>query len=497
MSGRATLPLPFGDARYASLDEVRRAGMATSAPDAHPLGMLIDEDGRVTRQAVGYPGERHGPVIFGANGSGKSLRLLVPMLLNSTALRSFFVLDPTGELAAITAPHRAKFGPTYVINPFGLLATIPGYSDLRSCRCNPLRNLSPGHPSFNRRVGLVCEAIIAMDTKDPYWSGLARNLMAIGIMAEVDAATREGRPPLLSRVRDWLTDPRALADRLKDYARSNDRGLVNKCGPLLQEAKSIRDVISEAARQTEWLDDEEIAIDLAGGPDEPDFATMRDRPTTIYLILPAEMMVRQSKWLRLMVTQAITSLLAPRQPGQLSVTMILEEFYLLTKGGLSVIEDMMAFVRKFGIQFVPVLQDQNQLIDLFPKLWQTFLSNSGVIAHVGAPSDLTTSDWISRRAGETTALTASSSMQDNVSLGFDHHGKVRPQRSDGGGMSWSQTRVPFLPMHRLLDTPEGRVYLWRHGVANTILTEAPLCTVSMPHPLGLHKLARANPYFLR
>jgi type IV secretory pathway TraG/TraD family ATPase VirD4 len=53
---------------------------------------------------------------------------------------------------------------------------------------------------------------------------------------------------------------------------------------------------------------------------------------------------------------------------------VLEEYFLIASGGLKIIENCMAYVRGFGIQLMPVLQDLNQLQDLYPKRWQTFMS---------------------------------------------------------------------------------------------------------------------------
>jgi type IV secretion system protein VirD4 len=333
-----------------------------------------------------------------------------------------------------------------------------------------------------------------MEGTQPFFPRSARNLSSALIMCEAVDAKAEGRAPSLGRVRDLLTNPAGLPAVLARIAASGHRGMANKSGPLMQEARSIRDVISEAAAQTEFLDDPEIVEDMV--PDAtrrgPDFARMKDKATTVYLILPADMMERHTKWFRLVLSAALRSLMRPRLKGQLPVTFLLEEYFLIANGGLKIIESCMAYVRGFGIQLAPVLQDLNQLQDLYPKRWQTFLSNAGVIAHVGAPGDQVTSDWMSKRAGDTTAYTQNLSNNDGQSFSPDQEGDLRASFSRGGGVSYGQTRVPFLTPHALYDTPQGRLYLWKHGLANTVQTFAPLYVDS---PLGLKGRARANPYF--
>jgi len=57
--------------------------------------------------------------------------------LNSMAI----LLDPKGELAAITARKRAEFGRVIILNPFELIDEAP---HLKSAGCNPLRQLDKG-----------------------------------------------------------------------------------------------------------------------------------------------------------------------------------------------------------------------------------------------------------------------------------------------------------------------------------------------------------------
>ena len=59
-------------------------------------------------------------LLIGPNGSGKGTRLLIPALLQMAG-RSIVVIDPKGELAAVTSAWRRSLGEVVVLNPFGLL----------------------------------------------------------------------------------------------------------------------------------------------------------------------------------------------------------------------------------------------------------------------------------------------------------------------------------------------------------------------------------------
>jgi type IV secretion system protein VirD4 len=486
---------PYGSATYASLKELEangllRDGHLRDGAPALPLGLAV-ADGKPTRRLVAYDGERH-QLIFGANGSGKSVRLAASAILSWGKERSAVIVDPKGQLAAITAPWRRKVSEVYVVNPFGTLADLPGYGDLASCGFNPLGGFDPQSPRFNADAGLLGEALITMEGTQPFFPRMARNLLSGVAMLEAVEARAEARAPSLGRVRDLLTHPKGLPEILGRMAMSDHRGMRNKAGPLLQEARSIRDVIAEAAAQTEFLDDDEMVADMR--KPGPDWSQLKKRATTVYLILPAEMIERHTKWFRLALSAALRAVMRRREPSEVPVSFLLDEYFLIANGGLKIIENCMAYVRGFGVQLVPMLQDLNQLQDLYPKRWQTFLSNAGVVLHVGPPGDLTTSEWMSKRAGETTDVTAS--MSDHTGTGWspDKQGDVHPSFNRGGGVSYGQTRVPFLPVHELLNTPEGMVHAWKQGLANTIQTEAPVYDDAR---LGLKGRYRSDPYYLK
>jgi type IV secretion system protein VirD4 len=72
----------------------------------------------------GYPIDYDGnaaTLIIGPPGSSKSVGVIVPMLLDEPGERSFVVIDPKLEVAAITARYRRTVSDVHIINPYGLL----------------------------------------------------------------------------------------------------------------------------------------------------------------------------------------------------------------------------------------------------------------------------------------------------------------------------------------------------------------------------------------
>src|ERR1700757_7887 len=117
------MALPFFNRRETDV-------IGSDAPDAFAVGRFREgEPGRIGPR-LQIPGAES-IIVVGRNRSGKDagignyngLRL---------QLQSTVFLDVRGEAAAICAPYRRTLGPTYIINPFGLLTDIPGYEDLKS-----------------------------------------------------------------------------------------------------------------------------------------------------------------------------------------------------------------------------------------------------------------------------------------------------------------------------------------------------------------------------
>ena len=80
------------------------------------LGLFVDG---LTRVVLRYKGVKH-LICFGPTSSGKSMSLIVPNAQNLR--RSMIIIDPKGDVTAITARRRKAIGDkVIVLNPFGVL----------------------------------------------------------------------------------------------------------------------------------------------------------------------------------------------------------------------------------------------------------------------------------------------------------------------------------------------------------------------------------------
>jgi type IV secretion system protein VirD4 len=429
--------------------------------------------------ALPYRGERH-LLLFGPNGSGKGTRLLVPNLL-SLRDRSIVVIDPKGELAAITADYRRTLGEVVILNPFGVLG-------IASAGFNPLAALDPDSPLFMDDATGIGEALIKIEEKDPHWSESAQGLVVAFLMWEVQLAKREGRAPSLENVRGLITEAneyetgadgkrhlvkgvRVTAARMIAEGGFEIASLISR---FLRDTDEVASIQSTADRQTWWLLSKPMRDNLARN--DIDFADLKKRPITVYVVLPAERMRTHSVWLRLVIVSALRSLY---KPGGLRTLFLLDEFAQL--GHLAPVEDAFGLVRGYGVQLWPILQDLTQLKALYKERWETFMANAGVVQGF-APNDLTTADWMSQRAGETTAVAAGYNAGDSQSAN---------NQSNSHGMSYQQTkRRVFLPQE-LMEFRQGGALLFPAGSAMSIPCYAPPYW-EIPE---VNPLARPNPYY--
>ena len=213
---------------------------------------------------------------------------------------------------------------------------------------------------------------------------------------------------------------------------------------------------STADRQTWWLLSKPMRDNMVRN--DLNFADLKRRPMTVYVILPAERMRTHAVWLRLLIVSALHALY---KPGGLPVLFMLDEFAQL--GHLGPIEDAFGLVRGYGVQLWPILQDLAQLKALYKERWETFVANAGVV-QAFTPNDLTTADWMSKRAGDTTVVAA------GYNAGDSHSDR---NQSSNQGMSYQQAKRPVFLPQEMMELGEGNGLLFPAGSGKAVPFHAP------------------------
>ena len=472
----------LGAARPATANETRdRFGAANQA--GIYIGRYYDREREAVGEAITYGGERHF-LLFGPNGSGKGTRFLLPNLLGGNLKgRSVIAIDPKGELAAISAQQQHRSGQNVkILDPFGVLARVTAkrpddyrylieHGLIESVGFNPLDGLDPASPTFYDDAAAIGEALIRIQGNDPHWTESAQGLV-IGLLMWEKA--RNGKGATLENVRAMLTEAEQLQSVTGPGGRSVEipvKGLrataadmvaeggyeiASLAARFMQTTDEVNSIRSSADTQTRWLLSGPVRADLAKSGF--DFSRLKVEPTTVYVILPAERLRTHSVWLRLVIVSALRALY---QPGGLRTLLLIDELAAL--GHLGPLEDAFGLVRGYRVQITAILQDLNQLQALYHDRWETFIANAGVVMGF-APNDLTTADWMSKRAGQQTITVMNASENTSQST---------TGQSTGAAMNaQTQARALYLPQE-LISLEEGMGMLWLAGMANPVTFFAP------------------------
>ena len=438
--------------------------LGTAAISGMYMSYYFNERNGQATQELRYRGDRH-VLLFGPTGSGKTRRFLIPNLLLALEDQSVVVIDPKGELAAITARHRRSLGHNVVIlNPFDI-------RHFGSDGFNPLSSIDPDSPTFYDDAAAIGEALIRIEGNEPHWSESAQGLVVGLIMWEVLLARQDKRMPLLANVRKMLTEPDEFENQPDGQGGSRRRivkglrvtasracaeggfEIESLLGRFVRENDEVLSVQSTADTQTRWMLSRPMRDDLAKSG--ADFARLKQRPTTVYVILPAERLRMHSVWLRLVIVAALRSLYSP---GGLRTTMLIDEMAAL--GHLPPLEDAFGIVRGFNIQIAAILQDLSQLKALYKERWETFIANAGVVCGF-APNDLTTAEWMSKRTGQTTVAVRGFTQGSGTTTAKD------TSTNKNTGSSVQQMARPVRLPHELMGLQEGLAVMWISGLEGT------------------------------
>ncbi|MAP18365.1 MAG: hypothetical protein CL626_04875 [Aurantimonas sp.] len=414
-----------GSARFAGRKELKALEGRNGQQDA---GLLIGRNPR-TGRLLRYDGPAH-LITLAPTRAGKGVGTVIPNLL--AAERSVLVIDPKGENARIAGEARRRFGPVHILDPFGVSDTGM-VSGPPSAAYNPLDQLTPDSLDLGEDAATLTEALV-MDppgqVTEAHWNEEAKAILGGLIMFCVCHEDRDRRS--LATVREYLTLPpdrlKALLELMQDsdeagwlIARAANRFL----GKADREAASV---LSNAQRHTHFLDSPRIARCLARS--DFAFSDLRHRITSVFLVLPPNRMDAYSRWLRLLVSQALQDIArdaerphrapeavpalsgAPVAPlsatGRLKASnptlgpalFLLDEFAAL--GRLEAVERAMGLMAGYGLQLWPILQDMSQLRDLYGPRANTFIANAGVQQVFGV-NDFETAKWLSQIIGQETS----------------------------------------------------------------------------------------------
>jgi type IV secretion system protein VirD4 len=381
--------------------------------------------GRWDGKEYGWEDDRHVLTVAGSR-SGKGASLIIPNLLQYEG--SVVAIDPKGELAELTAEHRATKlkQRVVVLDPFGVSGVAGG-------GFNPLDAIDLGSDEALDDALAIAEAMIQIPSSEPHWAESAQAVMQALILTVKllpDAADRNlavAHDLLMNSHREVVLYMESFG--VKDSAQALFAVMAKYAATIAEERPEIaavmqgvaatygkmpekerESVLSAARTQTRFLKSPalrrclaETVVRIGGGDAKESWALgdIKRRPMTVYLCLPAKRMASHARWLRVVINLCLQSF-ETRAKVDIPVLMVLDEFNVL--GHMDSIEKAAGQVAGFGVKLWTILQDVGQIEKLYKESWETFVGNAGVATFFGN-ADHKTLEYISKKLGRRTFLT--------------------------------------------------------------------------------------------
>lgn len=363
------------------------------------------DDYQIGGRHIGLVSENH-LIINSASGGGKSLYSITNMLAmwNGGAV----IFDVKGEHWNTTAEHRARFGDTHLLDPFGVVR------GRESDQWNPLAEIDPNSKTAKADLQRLCEAIIfeSGDTKkNDHFSEIGQQVIT-GFCAHVLTAFPEekrhlgsvydlfemGRlqgeeprkvPALDAKYKPMLDSTGAPVMRNETHDEAMERlfadmknneaigGAAREAVDKLQRvgANERGSFYSTISKSIVWVNDESVRPVITGRHD----FSVRDAKTKeswCFLALPESYLDLQMRFVRVffqLASDLVDNFKTERSTNHNRQTLFL--FEETNKFGyFKVIENICCFKRSSGVKAVLVVQNIDQLERHYPNK-QDLLSN--------------------------------------------------------------------------------------------------------------------------
>jgi len=335
----------YGSARWATKNEVRAAGLLD------PDGVVL---GRLARDYLRHNGPEH-VLCFAPTRSGKGVGLVIPTLL--TWPGSAIVHDIKGENWQLTAGWRARFGRVLLFDP-----TNP-----RSAAYNPLLEVRRGDTEV-RDVQNVADILVdpegALERRN-HWEKTSHSLLVGAILHVLYAESDK----TLAGVANFLSDPkRPIETTLRAMMKTPHLGdcphpvVASAARELLNKSENERSGVLSTAMSFLGLYRDPVVAKVTSRCDwRISDLVERDRPATLYLVVPPSDISRTKPLVRLVLNQIgrrLTEELHAKTRRH-RILLMLDEFPAL--GRLDFFESALAFMAGYGLKSFLIAQSLNQI----------------------------------------------------------------------------------------------------------------------------------------
>jgi type IV secretory pathway TraG/TraD family ATPase VirD4 len=406
----------YGSASFGALETRPRS------PDSTAHGVFLGKSSSPQLRGPGIASHgapivttpEHHTLIVARTRTGKGTRVIIPTLLRYAG--NVFVIDPKGENAAITARTRRDTlkQTVHILNPWGVMTELYGGYGFQPATYNPLDILNRDDRNAVAIARRLANAISPVTGRgdDAFWQQSAANILAAVFLWLAD---QPGETKTLARAREIVTlDRRRFTDQylVKMAASTAYHGAIREIiGNLLDLADNTYTGINASLTlATAFISDPQLK--KATNSSTFSMAELRDKRTTLYLVIPPDEVETQKTWLRLLIAAATHSFRRPiSQTPPLRSMMLIDEFPAL--GKLQDLPTDIATMAGYGLDYTLVIQGIDQLKAVYDKDSGTILNNCAYKWYCNI-TDLEGAKHVSDSLGEATVRTVGKSVSRGV-----------------------------------------------------------------------------------
>ena len=373
-----------GDARFASLQEIKAAGLI-DPPKGLDKTILV---GKYKGNYLTYGGFQF-VMLAAPTRSGKGVGVVIPNCLNYSD--SLVVLDIKLENFDITSGYRKAHGQeVYLFSPFDTTG--------RTHRYNPLEYISSDPAERLGDVDAIASALYAGNDKDKFWSENAKDLFR----------------GLCLMVLEHPTLPKTLGEVLRQ-ASGKGKPFAEHVNEMIEEANkenrpyssSCRDALNRilnnsentmagivATFNTPLLIFQNPRVDMATSANDFDLRDVRRKRMTIYLGVTPDKLSDASVLINLFFDQLLNlnTRVLPQQDKSLKYQclLILDEFTAI--GKVNMIQQAISYQAGYNMRVLTIIQNKSQLEDKYGKAGAITLMANHALMIMYAPSPVVQSD---------------------------------------------------------------------------------------------------------
>ena len=372
----------------------RRAGLVLGdhrrpIGTARPVGFRATLDGTGPRAAADRwvdRSEAHALVVA-PTGAGKTTWLACQL---AEHVGSAVVVDPKGELAAMTARRRLELGnDVVVLDPFGV--TRGGAVAHLRGRFDPGQWLVGCEAVEDEAMALAAELHAAPLARDPFWAASATDLTAALILHVYEDLPHDRSWARVAEQHFVGDFDMAIAKLLDAGGVSNPTAAESLAAYLCHPERETRpSVLSTARAGLRAFHTTRVKQVLSGTTFDPAGMVSGEQPVTLYLVLPPQNMVSHAPLVRLWLTALLRALTGPeradrRDDPRSEVLFLIDELPAL--GRMAMVPSLYAYLRSFGVRAVSVVQSLAQLEVAYGVESRVIRENAGLRLAFGV-SDL-------------------------------------------------------------------------------------------------------------